>query len=68
MKSITRFYLLFIFLFCNYALLHAQGNQAIIAGNVSGNGSKPLVGAAVTVRNESTGFKASTLTNEKGDY
>ncbi|MDB5014826.1 MAG: hypothetical protein JWQ25_3028, partial [Daejeonella sp.] len=68
MKSITRFCLLFIFFICSHALVYAQGNQAIIAGNVSGSGSKPLVGAAVTVRNESTGFKASTLTNEKGDY
>lgn len=68
MKSITRFCLLFTSLICSHVLLHAQGNQAIIAGNVSGSGSKPLVGAAVTVRNESTGFKASTLTNEKGNY
>ena len=47
---------------------YAQGSQAVIAGNVSEKGTGPLIGATVVVKNESTGFKAGTVTNQKGDY
>ena len=64
----TKHIFLWLLFFCATANLYAQGNQAIIAGKVSEKGSNPLVGATVTVKNESTGFIANTKTNEKGDY
>ncbi len=45
----------------------AQGTEAAIVGNVT-EAAGPVIGATVAVRNESTGFQTSTLTNEKGDY
>lgn len=68
MKLVTKTFLLITLLLGVNAQLFAQGSQAVIAGNVSERGSKPLPGATVLVKNESTGFKASTVTNEKGDY
>ena len=68
MKLFTRIFIFIALLICTNEQLQAQGNQAIITGNVSEKGAIPLVGASVTVKNESTGFKSSTLTNEKGDY
>jgi hypothetical protein len=59
---------MFVFLLGANAMVYAQGSQAVIAGNVSEKGTGPLIGATVVVKNESTGFKASTVTNQKGDY
>lgn len=67
-KFITRVLPLCMLLFCLPAKLFAQGTQAIIAGSVSDEKTGPAIGATVTVKNESTGFKTSTLTNEKGEY
>lgn len=67
MKLMTKFFLFLAVLFCANGSAYAQGNQAIIAGRVS-EGGKHLPGATVTVKNESTGFKSSTETNDKGDY
>ncbi len=67
-KLITRF-LALCMLFCFLSTaLSAQGNQAIINGKVTDEGSKPLIGASVRVKNESTGFTTGTMTNEKGEY
>jgi hypothetical protein len=46
----------------------SQGNQAIITGKVVDDNNTAVVGANVTVRNESTGFVANTLTDQKGEY
>lgn len=46
----------------------SQGNQAIITGKVVDDGNAAVAGANVTVRNESTGFVANTLTDQKGEY
>ena len=67
-KIITRLLSLCTLLFCFNAELFAQGTQAIISGSVSDEKTGPAIGATVTVKNESTGFKTSTVTNEKGEY
>ncbi len=46
----------------------AQTTQASISGTVLDDQSKPLNGASVTVRNESTGFTNTITTNAKGEY
>ncbi len=48
--------------------LHAQGTQATITGRVSEKKEGAVIGATIIVRNESTGFQSSTMTNEKGEY
>lgn len=45
----------------------SQGTEATITGKVS-EADGPVIGASITVRNESTGFKANTITNEQGNY
>jgi hypothetical protein len=46
----------------------AQTTQASIAGVVTDEQKKPIAGASVVVKNESTGFTTKTSTNAKGDY
>jgi hypothetical protein len=48
--------------------LHAQGNQASIAGRVVDEKNEAVIGATIQVKNESTGFVIHTSTNEKGEY
>ncbi len=48
--------------------LYAQTTQASFTGKVTDSENKPLAGASVLVKNESTGFSSTTLTNAKGDY
>ncbi len=45
----------------------AQGTEANIIGKVTDEG-KPVPGASILVRNESTGFKVSTTTKENGSF
>lgn len=60
---------LFLFaLFYSSNRLSAQTTQASIIGQVTDDNKKPVQGATITVRNESTGFTTSTLTNAKGEY
>lgn len=49
-------------------ILFAQTTQASFTGKVTDTDNKPLSGATIVVKNESTGFSASTLTNTKGDF
>ena len=46
----------------------AQTTQASISGVVTDEQKKPIPGASVIVKNESTGFTTKTSTNAKGDY
>ena len=46
----------------------AQTTQASFTGKVTDQDNKPLTGASVLVKNESTGFQTSTISNTKGDY
>lgn len=48
--------------------LFAQTTQASFTGKATDQENNPLSGASVLVKNESTGFSATTLTNAKGDY
>jgi len=47
---------------------YAQTTQASFTGKITDSENKPLTGATVLVKNESTGFTASTLSNTKGDF
>ncbi|WP_276480140.1 TonB-dependent receptor [Paraflavitalea pollutisoli] len=47
---------------------YAQTTQASFIGKVTDADKKPLANASVIVKNESTGFNATTLTNAKGDF
>lgn len=48
--------------------LYAQGNEAIVSGTIIADKNQTIPGAVVKVRNESTGFSTTTMSNEKGDY
>src|SRR5690606_7727939 len=65
-KSIPFFTWLALFLL---PMMHAwsQGTEATILGTVSET-EGPVSGVSITVKNESTGFKVTTMTNEKGNY
>ncbi len=68
MRSIQGFIAIcLVFLGINVRLL-AQGTQATITGSVSEKRDGAVIGATITVKNESTGFQTSTMTNEKGNY
>lgn len=45
----------------------AQGTEATITGRIMDNNG-PVKGTSVSVKNESTGFKQTTLTNQNGIY
>lgn len=51
-----------------YPVLMAQNNQAIISGIVIDETKTNVIGAAVQVKNESTGFTTGSITNENGEY
>ena len=55
-------------LFSSWLPLYGQGNEATIIGKVTEVNNTPIIGATVLVRNESTGFKAGTVTDVNGDY
>ena len=46
----------------------AQTTQASFTGKITDQDNKPLTGASVLVKNESTGFQTATISNTKGDY
>ena len=46
----------------------AQTTQASFTGKITDQDNKPLPGASILVKNESTGFQTSTISNTKGDY
>lgn len=49
-------------------LLLAQDNKAIISGIVTDETKMGVIGAAVQIKNESTGFSTGSITNENGEY
>lgn len=65
-KLITTLTCLALLLFTSMSAW-AQGTEASITGKVTEAG-KPIPGASILVRNESTGFKVNTTTNENGSY
>lgn len=66
-KTITRLLTLIALLFLGGTQVWAQGTEAAITGTVT-EASGPVIGATVYVKNESTGFNSTTLTNEKGNF
>ena len=48
--------------------LYAQNTRATITGKIVDNTKEPVIGAMVTVKNESTGFSVSTTTDANGNY
>jgi len=54
--------------FCIKDPVLAQTTQASILGVVTDEQKKPIPGASVQVRNNSTGFTTRTSTNSKGEY
>lgn len=46
----------------------SQTTQASFIGKITDRENKPLANASVLIKNESTGFTVTTLTNVKGDY
>ncbi|RNL49603.1 TonB-dependent receptor [Pedobacter jejuensis] len=54
--------------FCVSSSLKAQTTQASISGIVTDEQKKPIPGASVQVRNNSTGFTTRTSTNAQGEY
>lgn len=46
----------------------AQNTLASISGHIVDGKNEPIIGAIVTVKNESTGFTAKSVTNIDGDY
>lgn len=57
-----------LLLLCCAGRAFAQTTQASFNGKVSDVSNAPLPGASVVVKNQSTGFAASTVTNTKGEY
>ena len=47
---------------------YSQTTQASFTGKITSTSNTALTGASVLVKNESTGFTASTLSNAKGDF
>ncbi|WP_186758761.1 TonB-dependent receptor [Echinicola salinicaeni] len=47
---------------------YSQATNASISGNVTDTNSEPLIGAAILIKNEQTGFTASAITNLNGSY
>lgn len=67
----TRFkqFLLFLaLLLVSAGQLMAQDNRAIISGIVTDETGMGVIGAAIQVKNESTGFNTGSITNENGEY
>jgi hypothetical protein len=59
---------LLLLFFLNYAQSIAQTTQASISGVVSDEQKKPIPGASVQVKNESTGFTSKTNSNNNGEF
>jgi len=67
-QKILCVFLLTIFFLHQNQNSSAQTTQASFTGKVADDDNKPLAGASVLVKNESTGFQTATISNTKGDY
>lgn len=66
MVNFTKLFVLFLLFIVHVS--NAQTNLAGISGRVTAQDGKPLEMATIQVKNESTGFKANTVSNEKGEF
>ena len=53
---------------CSTTCLMAQNTRATVTGKIVDNTKEPVIGAMVTVKNESTGFTISATTGVDGTY
>ncbi|RAI89389.1 TonB-dependent receptor [Algoriphagus yeomjeoni] len=61
--------ILFLFLFFGFKTqTYSQATNASISGQVKDENGEPLIGAALLIKNELTGFTASAITNLTGNY
>jgi hypothetical protein len=67
-KNVLFYLFLFFLITTNATGLFAQTTQASITGKVVTSEQAAQNGASITVRNESTGFVTTTVTNAKGEY
>lgn len=71
LNTFTKLALGVLALFCQLFLsseIRAQAVNATVSGRVLDDADSPLVGAQILVKNELTGFTASTVTTETGKY
>ncbi len=70
MKQIGKLTVCIFFILCHgfISQLFAQGNLASITGIITDDFGDTVIGATVTVKNESTGFFTGGVTNDKGEY
>ncbi|MDR6198012.1 carboxypeptidase regulatory-like domain-containing protein [Siphonobacter sp. SORGH_AS_0500] len=66
MVNLPKFLLIFILFIAHFS--SAQTNLAGVAGKITTQDGKPLDKATVQIKNESTGFKTATISNEKGEF
>lgn len=55
-------------LMCNVTTVFAQATRATVSGKVVDDKGQPVIGAMISVKNESTGFKVSAPTGPDGTY
>lgn len=63
-----QFLLFFMVLLLLAGQVMAQDNRAVISGIVTDETGMGVIGAAIQVKNESTGFNTGSITNENGEY
>ena len=63
-----QFLLFFMVLLLSAGQVMAQDNRAVISGIVTDETGMGVIGAAIQVKNESTGFNTGSITNENGEY
>lgn len=69
MKLFRKLAVLIMLLGILHPFIYGQGStQAIISGLILDETGIGVIGATIQVKNESTGFTAGTITNEKGEY
>lgn len=69
MKTMLKLAMAVLLLTCVCPYANAQGStQATITGIVTDETGEGVIGAAIMVKNESTGFNTGVITNDKGEY
>jgi hypothetical protein len=68
MKKITKIAFTIVYLLLYQAVIYAQTTQASITGSVKGSNAELIKDANVLIKNESTGFKTSSVSNFKGVF
>lgn len=68
-KYATKLFLLIpLLIFSLFSQVFAQGTQASITGSVRDESGNPVTNTTIRVRNESTGFTTTSVTNERGNF